>query len=87
MDFLNQSSDLEGLDKKLCTGPQIAYWGTDPTDDSIHIGNLASLTMLRWCQKTGNKPSKSFIPSGKCICHRYFWNTKNKTLKISWNFE
>ena len=54
--LFNQSSDLEGLDKKLCTGPQIAYWGTDPTADSLHIGNLASLTMLRWWQKTGNKP-------------------------------
>lgn len=54
--LFNQSSDLEGLDKKLCSGPQIAYWGTDPTADSLHIGNLASLTMLRWWQKTGNKP-------------------------------
>ncbi len=54
--LFNQSSDLEGLDKKLCSGPQIAYWGTDPTADSLHVGNLASLTMLRWWQKTGNKP-------------------------------
>ena len=54
--LFNQCSDLEGLDKKLCSGPQIAYWGTDPTADSLHIGNLASLTLLRWWQKTGNKP-------------------------------
>ncbi len=54
--LFNQSSDLEGLDKKLCEGPQIAYWGTDPTAASLHVGNLASLTMLRWWQKTGNKP-------------------------------
>ena len=54
--LFNQCSDLENLDKKLCSGPQIAYWGTDPTADSLHIGNLASLTLLRWWQKTGNKP-------------------------------
>ena len=54
--LFNQASDLEGLDKKLCSGTVVGYWGTDPTADSLHIGNLASLTLLRWWQKTGNKP-------------------------------
>ena len=52
------------MDKKLCTGPQIAYWGTDPTDDSLHIGNLASLTMLRWWQKTEINQVNLSFPAG-----------------------
>ncbi len=55
--LFNQASDLEGLDKKLCSGePVIGYWGADPTADSLHIGNLVSLTLLRLFQKCGNKP-------------------------------
>ncbi|MBR1544916.1 MAG: tyrosine--tRNA ligase [Alphaproteobacteria bacterium] len=54
--LFNQASDLEGLDKKLCAGPIIGYLGSDPTADSLHVGNLAALTLLRWFQKTGNKP-------------------------------
>lgn len=54
--LLNQASDLEGLDKKLCSGSVIGYLGCDPTADSLHIGNLVSLTLLRLFQKTGNKP-------------------------------
>ena len=55
--LLHQTSDLEGLDKKLSSKePVIGYLGCDPTADSLHIGNLVSLTMLHWFQKTGNKP-------------------------------
>ncbi|MBD5397890.1 tyrosine--tRNA ligase [bacterium] len=54
--LFNQASDLEGLDKKLCSGSVIGYLGCDPTADSLHIGNLVSLTLLRLFQKTGNKP-------------------------------
>lgn len=55
--LFNQCSDLEGLDTLLSSGKPVAgYWGCDPTADSLHIGNLASLTLLRLFQKTGNKP-------------------------------
>ena len=54
--LFNQSSDLEGLDNLLLSKNIIGYLGADPTADSLHIGNLASLTMLRLFQKTGNKP-------------------------------
>ncbi len=55
--IFNQASDLEGLDKKLCSNsPVVGYLGCDPTADSLHIGNLVSLTLLHWFQKTGNKP-------------------------------
>ena len=33
-----------------------AYLGTDPTADSLHIGHLAGIMMLRHLQRCGHKP-------------------------------
>ncbi|MDR2527105.1 MAG: tyrosine--tRNA ligase [Rickettsiales bacterium] len=55
--FLNQYTNIEILDEKLCSGvPVVAYWGTDPTSDSLHVGHLFSLMTVRLFQKCGNKP-------------------------------
>lgn len=55
--FLNQCTNIEELDKQLCSDkPVIAYWGTDPTGASLHVGHLFSLMMIRLFQKCGNKP-------------------------------
>ncbi len=54
--LLNQATDLEGLDKKLLEGMVVGYLGADPTANSLHIGNLVTLTILKWFQQTGNKP-------------------------------
>lgn len=55
--FLNQCTNLEELDRQLSSGkPVIAYWGTDPTGQSLHTGHLFSLMMIRLFQKCGNKP-------------------------------
>ncbi len=55
--FLNQCTNIEELDKQLCSGkPIIAYWGTDPTGASLHVGHLFSLMMIRLFQRCGNKP-------------------------------
>lgn len=54
--FFHQCTDLENLDKEFLKGPVISYNGYDATADSLHIGNLVSVMMLRWLQKTGNKP-------------------------------
>ena len=54
--FINQCSDLENLDKKLCEGVQSAYIGFDATAKSLHIGNLTGIMMLYWFQQTGHKP-------------------------------
>jgi tyrosyl-tRNA synthetase len=54
--LLYQCSDLDGLDALLASGtPLAAYWGADPTADSLHIGNLAALGLLRWFEKTGGR--------------------------------
>lgn len=55
--FLNQCTNLEALDEELLSGqPIVAYWGTDPTGPSMHVGHLFSLMMIRLFQKCGNKP-------------------------------
>jgi|GEM_PF-3058013 len=51
--FINQSSNLDGLDDALNAGRVVGYWGTDPTGDSLHVGHLASLMLIRWFQKYG----------------------------------
>src|SRR5207237_6951679 len=54
--FIHQCTDLAALDARLQAGPVIAYIGYDCTADSLHIGNLTGIMLLRWFQKTGNKP-------------------------------
>ena len=54
--FLHQCSDLVGLDLNAKSGDLIAYVGYDCTAPSLHVGNLLSIMMLRWLQKTGGKP-------------------------------
>ncbi len=71
--FLHQATDLEGLDR-LASGQQItAYIGFDCTADSLHVGSLVQIMILRWLQQTGHKPivlmgggtTKVGDPSGK----------------------
>jgi tyrosyl-tRNA synthetase len=55
--FLNQCTNLEEVDRILCAEkPLVAYWGTDPTGSSLHVGHIFSLMILRLFQKYGNKP-------------------------------
>jgi tyrosyl-tRNA synthetase len=71
--FLHQCTDLEALDAKAATGVVTAYGGFDATADSVHVGNLMLISMLRWVQKTGHRPiilmgggtTKVGDPSGK----------------------
>jgi tyrosyl-tRNA synthetase len=71
--FVHQCTDRDTLDARLAAGPMTAYVGYDCTADSLHIGNLVSIMLLRLWQKTGNKPialmgggtTKVGDPSGK----------------------
>jgi tyrosyl-tRNA synthetase len=54
--FMHQCTDLEGLDALAKAGPVTAYIGFDCTADSLHIGSLVQIMMLRWLQQTGHKP-------------------------------
>jgi tyrosyl-tRNA synthetase len=54
--FIFQCTDLEGLDAALCAGTVTAYIGFDCTADSLHIGNLVGIMILRLFQKHGHRP-------------------------------
>ena len=54
--YLHQVTDAEALDAALCKGVVTAYVGYDCTADSLHIGSLISIMMMRWLQKTGHRP-------------------------------
>ncbi len=54
--LIHQISDPEGLDAACMKGPITAYVGYDATATSLHIGNLISVTMLDWMQRTGHRP-------------------------------
>ena len=45
-----------GTEEELKKGPVSAYVGIDPTGDSLHIGHLVSIMILKHFQACGNKP-------------------------------
>ena len=47
---------MPGTEEKLMEGPQAAYVGIDPTADSLHIGHLVSIMILKHFQRCGHKP-------------------------------
>ena len=54
--YLADCTDLQALDDALIDGPVTAYIGYDATAASLHVGHLLNIMMLRWFQKTGNRP-------------------------------
>ena len=53
--MVHQCSDAARLDEMLSSGMRTAYIGFDCTADSLHVGSLLQIMMLRWWQKTGHK--------------------------------
>ncbi|MBQ7448811.1 MAG: tyrosine--tRNA ligase [Paludibacteraceae bacterium] len=47
---------MPGTEEQLLKEPTAAYVGIDPTADSLHIGHLCGVMMLRHLQKCGHKP-------------------------------
>ncbi|PRY94904.1 tyrosyl-tRNA synthetase [Hasllibacter halocynthiae] len=54
--FLQDCTDMEALDQALLAGPVTAYIGYDATARSLHVGHLLNVMLLRWWQRTGNRP-------------------------------
>ncbi|MEM6825338.1 MAG: tyrosine--tRNA ligase [Pseudomonadota bacterium] len=54
--FLADCTDLQSLDEALNSGIVPAYIGYDATAQSLHVGHLLNIMLLRWLQKTGGKP-------------------------------
>ncbi len=54
--LIHQTTADDVLPKWLHQGSRTVYAGFDPTADSLHVGSLLPLMMLRRFQKTGHRP-------------------------------
>jgi tyrosyl-tRNA synthetase len=54
--YIHQQTDAAGLDRRALGGLVTAYVGFDATADSLHVGNLVSIMLLRRLQKAGHRP-------------------------------
>ena len=71
--YFHQCTDLQALDAAASSGVITGYIGFDATADSLHVGNLVSIMLLRRLQQAGHRPivvmgggtTKVGDPSGK----------------------
>lgn len=63
MDFIQEltwrgmiHSTMPGVEDQLKKGMNTAYVGIDPTADSLHIGHLVGVMMLKHFQRAGHRP-------------------------------
>ncbi|MGC9271570.1 tyrosine--tRNA ligase [Acidiphilium sp.] len=54
--FIFQCTDLEGLREAMRAAPIAGYIGFDCTADSLHVGHMTQIMMLRLLQKYGHRP-------------------------------
>ena len=54
--FVHQLTDAEGLDRLAAAGPITGYVGFDCTADSLHVGNLVSIMLLRHLEDASHRP-------------------------------
>ena len=54
--FVHQMTDEPALAAHFGQGPVSGYIGFDATADSLHVGHLVQIMLLRWLAATGNRP-------------------------------
>ncbi len=54
--LIAQSTDMAALEERLNTGGVRLYCGFDPTADSLHLGHLVPVLMLKRFQDAGHQP-------------------------------
>jgi tyrosyl-tRNA synthetase len=54
--LVHQVTDRQGLAQRLGEGPLTLYNGFDPTADSLHVGSLLPILVLRRFQLAGHRP-------------------------------
>jgi tyrosyl-tRNA synthetase len=82
--FLHQCTDFETLDERLRNGRVTGYIGYDCTADSLHVGSLVGIMLLRLFQSCGHKPivlmgggtTRIGDPSGKDEARRLLDDTE-----------
>lgn len=76
--FFYQCTDQEALEELMRRQLIVGYLGFDATADSLHVGSLVAIMLLRWLQKTGHQPlvlvgggtTRIGDPSGKDTARR-----------------
>ena len=84
---IHQVTDPVALDALACKEIVTGYVGFDPTAPSLHIGNLASIMLLKRLQQAGHRPivimgggtAKVGDPSGKDDVRQLLSNEKLKS--------
>jgi tyrosyl-tRNA synthetase len=82
--FLHQCTDFKTLDERLSSGRVTGYIGYDCTADSLHVGSLVGIMLLRLFQSCGHKPivlmgggtTRIGDPSGKDEARRLLDDTE-----------
>src|SRR6266478_65797 len=82
--FVHQCTDFETLDERLRNGRVTGYVGYDCTADSLHVGSLVGIMLLRLFQRCGHKPivlmgggtTRIGDPSGKDEARRLLDDTE-----------
>jgi len=82
--FMHQCTDLAELDALAARKVITAYIGFDATADSLHVGSLVQIMLLRLLQRTGHRPialmgggtTKIGDPSGKEESRRLLSNAE-----------
>jgi tyrosyl-tRNA synthetase len=54
--YIHQQTDAAGLDQRALSSIVTAYIGFDATADSLHVGSLVQIMLLRRLQQTGHRP-------------------------------
>src|ERR1700760_4769935 len=54
--FVFQCTDIDALRARMQAGPITAYIGFDCTADSLHVGSLVQIMILRLLQRHGHRP-------------------------------
>jgi tyrosyl-tRNA synthetase len=54
--FVHQTTDVDGLEAALNAGIVSGYIGFDCTADSLHVGSLVQIMLLRLLQRHGHRP-------------------------------
>src|ERR1700730_11388849 len=82
--FVHQCTDLKTLDERLSNGRSPGYIGTVGPADSLHVGSLVGIMLLRLFQSCGHKPivlmgggtTRIGDPSGKDEARRLLDDTE-----------
>ena len=74
---------MPGTEEQLQKEMTSAYVGIDPTADSLHIGHLVSVMMLKHLQRAGHRPI-ALVGASKNSCQSSWISIQMLLTQPSW---